>query len=179
MKRNAHALVIGGTGMLAEVCLYLAREGYCVSVIGRTQSKFERLQFESPPNSIFPIITNYDTHEVFQEIDQAIRDRGVFDLIVSWTPNYSTLEHICEMNNSLEPFRLFHIKGSRRYFEDEIIQIPNKCHYRKVFLGFVIEEGASRWLTHKEIANGVIRQIRTDEKEGIIGQIEPYEARPK
>lgn len=179
MKRNNHALVIGGTGMLAEVCLYLVREGYSVSVIGRTSSKFKQLKVEGPQNSIFPLIADYDTEDVYDEINKAIRECGPFDLIISWTPNYSFLERICEMNLRKAPFRLFHVKGSRRYFEDEPIQIPSLCKYRKVFLGFVMEDGGSRWLTHEEIACGVIKQIETDEEVGIIGQIHPYEARPR
>lgn len=179
MKRNNHALVIGGTGVLAGVCLQLAREDYSVTVIGRTLSKFKRLQIESPPNSIFPLMTDYDTDDVYGEINKAIRGRGPFDLIISWTPNYSFLERICEMNPGEEPFRLFHVKGSRRYFEDEPIQIPGLCKYRKVFLGFVMEDSGSRWLTHEEIACGVIKQIKSDEEVGIIGQIHPYEARPR
>ncbi len=179
MKSNGHALVIGGTGMLAGVCIQLGREGYAVSVIGRTVSKFKRLQVESPPNSIFPLITDYDTENVFDEVNNAMRERGPFDLIISWTPNYSVLEGICQMNHAAKSFRLFHVKGSRRYFEDEPIQILSKCNYRKVFLGFVMEDSGSRWLTHDEIANGVIQQIATDKIEGIIGQIHPYEVRPR
>ena len=83
------------------------------------------------------------------------------------------------MNHGDKPFRLVHVKGSRRYFEDEPIRIPSQCNYQKVFLGFVMEESGSRWLTHGEIANGVIKQIETDEEMGIIGQIDPYEARPR
>lgn len=179
MKSNGHALVIGGTGMLAGVCIHLAREGFAVSVIGRTVPKFKRLQVESPPNSIFPLITDYDTEDVFDEVNNAMRERGPFDLIISWTPNYSVLERICELNHAAKSFRLFHVKGSRRYFEDEPIQIPSQCNYRKVFLGFVMEGSGSRWLTHHEIAHGVIQQIASDEKEGIIGQIYPYEQRPR
>ena len=37
MQSKKHALVIGGTGMLADVCIALAREGYIVSIIGRTR----------------------------------------------------------------------------------------------------------------------------------------------
>ncbi|HJF33371.1 MAG TPA: short-chain dehydrogenase [Sporosarcina psychrophila] len=179
MKRTNHALVIGGTGMLAGVCLHLAREDYSVSVVGRTFSKFKRLQVEGPPNSIFPLITDYDTDDVYDEINKAIRERGPFDLIISWTPNYSALERICEMNLVDTSYRLFHVKGSRRYFGDEPIHIPSQCNYRKVYLGFVKEDNGSRWLTHDEIANGVIKQIGIDEEVGIIGQIHPYEARPR
>jgi len=179
MKSNNHALIIGGTGMLAEVCLHLAREGYSVSVIGRTLSKYKRLKVESPPNSIFPLIADYDTDDVYEEINKAILERGMFNLIISWTPNYSVLERICEMNSRDTPFRLFHVKGSRRYFEDEPIRIPSQCNYRKVYLGFVMEDSGSRWLTHEEISCGVIKQIKSDEEIGIIGQIKPYEARPR
>jgi hypothetical protein len=179
MKRNKHALVIGGTGMLSGVCLYLAHENYSVSVIGRTFSKFKRLQFESPPNSIFPLLTDYDTDDVYDNINAAIHERGPFDLIISWTPNYIALERICEMNHGDMPFRLVHVKGSRRYFGDEPIHIPSQCKYRKVYLGFIMEESGPRWLTHGEISNGVIKQIETDEEVGIIGQIHPYEARPR
>ena len=38
-----HALVIGGTGMLSKVPLWLAANGYHVSVIGRNQEKMHRL----------------------------------------------------------------------------------------------------------------------------------------
>ncbi len=34
-----HALVIGGTGMLADVSLWLVREGYYVSVIARRYAR--------------------------------------------------------------------------------------------------------------------------------------------
>ena len=43
MQSKKHALVIGGTGMLANVCIGLARRGYIVSVIGRTRSKYQRI----------------------------------------------------------------------------------------------------------------------------------------
>ncbi|MCG7342623.1 short-chain dehydrogenase [Sporosarcina sp. ACRSL] len=178
MKKN-HALVIGGTGMLAGVSLFLAEEGYVVSVIGRTAAKFERLKADSPPNSIFPVSVNYYSKELFSEVGKAIAERGPFDLIVSWTPNYRALEKICEMNDRATSFRLIHVKGSRRYFEDEEIRITANCIYEKVFLGFVKENGNSRWLTHEEIAGGVIQQIADKTEDRIIGQLHPYSERPR
>jgi hypothetical protein len=178
MQRKKHALVIGGTGMLSDVCVALAQQGYIVSIIGRTVSKFQRIISESPVDSIFPILIDYNTSEVINEVEKVIEEKGSFDLIVSWTPNYSVLEQICELNCGIDNFRLFHVKGSRRYFRDETIQIPAHCDYRKVFLGFIIEDDHSRWLTHHEISTGVINQIETDQATGIIGQIEPYELRP-
>jgi NAD(P)-dependent dehydrogenase (short-subunit alcohol dehydrogenase family) len=178
MQSKKHALVIGGTGMLSDVCVALAQQGYIVSIIGRTISKFQRIISESPVDSIFPILIDYNTSEVINEVEKVIEEKGSFDLIVSWTPNYNTLERVCEMNREIDSFRLFHVKGSRRYFKDETFQIPANCNYRKVFLGFIIEDDHSRWLTHHEISTGVINRIENDQPTGIIGQIEPYELRP-
>ncbi|WP_172369500.1 short-chain dehydrogenase [Sporosarcina jiandibaonis] len=179
MPRKKHALVIGGTGMLANVCVALAQKGYIVSIIGRTRLKFQRIISDSPVDSIFPIIVDYNSSELIDEVENVIEEKGAFDLIVSWTPNYNSLERICEMNRGIDNFRLFHVKGSRRYFRDETIQIPDNCNYREVFLGFIMENEHSRWLTHGEISDGVINQIETDQPTGIIGQIKTYELRPE
>ena len=39
----AHALVIGGTGMLADTSCWLVNDGYHVSVIGRSVHRMEDL----------------------------------------------------------------------------------------------------------------------------------------
>lgn len=178
MLNPKHVLIIGGTGMLASVSRYLATEGHSVSVVGRTSSKINCLVKDCPPTTIFPIQADYNTDEIFTKVEDAIKDRGPFSLIISWTPNYLALERVCELNEQADAFRLIHVKGSRRYFEDEEIRIPLNCHYEKVFLGFVMEGETSRWLTHEEIADGVIQQILTTTKDRIIGQLHPYSQRP-
>ena len=164
--------------MLAGVSTFLAKEGYSVSVIGRTAAKFEKLKASSPPDSVFPIQVDFYSEALYTEVEKSIAERGPFDLIISWTPNYRALERICEMNSQAGSFRLIHVKGSRRYFEDEEIVIPGNCAYEKVFLGFVIEGETSRWLTNAEISNGVIQQITSIGDERIVGQLIPYSARP-
>ncbi|MDW0112008.1 Rossmann-fold NAD(P)-binding domain-containing protein [Sporosarcina saromensis] len=173
-----HVLVIGGTGMLAGVSRYLAKEGCIVSVIGRTILKLDQLIEDCPPHSIYPIQADYNTNEIFTKVIDAIKNRGPFSVIVSWTPNYQTLERICELNEQENTFRLIHVKGSRRYFDDEEIRIPLNCNYEKVFLGFVMEAGNTRWLTHEEIADGVIQQMLAPIEDRIVGQLHPYSQRP-
>ena len=38
-----YALVIGGTGMLTDVSLWLVREGYHISIVARNRERMERL----------------------------------------------------------------------------------------------------------------------------------------
>lgn len=177
MKNSGHALVIGGTGMLSGVCLGLAEAGWDVSVVGRTADKFKPLK-QAYPRRILPLIGDYNSKEFYGTIRSAVAEKGNFDLIVSWTPNYRVLEDICQMNAEAAAFQLVHVKGSRRYFKDEDIQLPQNCRQQIVYLGYKRENGQSRWLTHEEVSEGILECIKTGNKKSIIGQIHPYEARP-
>ena len=74
MQSKKHALIIGGTGMLTNVCIALARKGYIVSIIGRTKSKFQGIISESPVDSIFPIVVDYNSSEVIDEVEKVIEE---------------------------------------------------------------------------------------------------------
>ncbi|MCG3087495.1 short-chain dehydrogenase [Sporosarcina cyprini] len=179
MMDPKHALVIGGTGMLRNVSTYLAKHDYAVSVVGRTAGKLKQVMENSPPHSIFPIQADYNSDSFLVEISEAIKKRGPFALIVSWTPNYQVVERVCSMNEHDNPFRLIHVKGSRRYFQDELVNIPFSCMREVVYLGFIQEETGSRWLTNEEISGGVIGQIESGGVGRIVGQLHPYDRRPE
>src|SRR5690606_3732421 len=51
--------------------------------------------------------------------------------------------------------------------------------YREVIRGFVIDAGRSRWLTHREISQGVLEAIRADRPRSIVGTVTPWPARPQ
>ena len=53
-----------------------------------------------------------------------------------------------------------------------------QLHYRRVILGFVVEGGKSRWLTHEEISGGVIEAVQKDAERYIVGTVEPWSMRP-
>ena len=50
--------------------------------------------------------------------------------------------------------------------------------YRQVLLGFVHDDGVSRWLTHEEICAGVLRAAAGDDVVTVAGQVEPWKLRP-
>ncbi|WP_160314251.1 hypothetical protein [Bacillus sp. 522_BSPC] len=56
--------------------------------------------------------------------------------------------------------------------------MPTGCSYYQVQLGFVTEGSRSRWLTNKEISDGIIEAIKKKKKILTIGQIEPWDKHP-
>ncbi|WP_194840835.1 Rossmann-fold NAD(P)-binding domain-containing protein [Filobacillus milosensis] len=175
MKR---ALVIGGSGMLANVSVWLSDHDYEVYVVGRTKWKMSQLL--ERPNKITPIYVDYQDEKLFR---QKINQTFDWDLVVAWIHNVPG-EPMCVLVNELskqdEPFNLYHVLGSSTNLHAirEKLSTPKNCTYHQVQLGFKIEDNHSRWLTHKEISNGVIEAIQSGQNIHIIGQLEPWDQRP-
>ncbi|WP_256378131.1 short-chain dehydrogenase [Sporosarcina sp. D27] len=179
-----HVLVVGGSGMLKEVCLWLVDQGYNVSVIGRTKKRLDDVVNEaSDSSSVFPISVDYRNEELFlKEIMEIQHKRGPITLAVSWIHSdaRNTLHLLTEQisNLSNNPWRLFHVKGSSAHLSQGHILVPEHCLYRQIVLGFILSDSYSRWLTNKEIAAGIIKAIQWDQEESIVGTLEPWEKRP-
>lgn len=164
-----HALVVGGSGMLAKTSLWLADNGYTVSVIGRNSSKLSKL-IEMSKN-IIPISVDYYNESLFRsEIHNSITTRGSYDVVVAWI--HSIEKRIIDIISSEirkttdKEWSLFHVLGSSENLEEilrEIDPIEN-YEYHQVQLGFIFENNKSRWLTHDEISNGVINCISSNSK---------------
>lgn len=50
--------------------------------------------------------------------------------------------------------------------------------YHQVILGFVRQGNRSRWLTDAEISAGVIAALQSDQRDSIVGIVEPWPLRP-
>jgi len=186
----SHVLVVGGTGMLKDVSLYFAYHGMKVSVIARDQKKFEELIFaKNKSGFINPIRVDYTDYDQLQKkLQNAINIYGPIETAICWI--HSTAPEapyiIAEILNEFNiPFRYFHILGSsyadpaviNEDFEQTLHRFKN-ITYKKIILGFVIEDNHARWLTNTEIANSVIDAIKKDENLFIAGKVEPWEKRP-
>lgn len=179
--KDKHALVIGGTGMLADVTLWLADTGYQVSVIGRTKEKHLNLVKKATnPQNINHIVIDYTNDPLLEDqVKKAIETIGPISKVVSWTPMRQSLETVNTIvGKQKDQWTLYQIKGSRRYFEKESLLVPVNCEHRSIYLGFIIEDNRSRWLTNQEISEGIIMNIQEDHNESIVGILHPYESRP-
>jgi len=178
-----HALVVGGSGMLAEVSLWLADQGYTVSVIGRTRSKMKKLTEAS--QRVMPMLVDYDDEALLKsEIQKSIAAHGAYHTVVAWIHRNdgNIIRIVCDEIRSVSDrkWSLYHILGSRSNLDDiakEIGEIPN-CAVHQIQLGFIIENETSRWLTHEEISNGVINSIVSSAKRTVVGTLTPWEKRP-
>lgn len=180
-----HALVIGGTGMLAETVLWLTEQGYRVSVVGRSEARLRRLKERAggAADRVHGLAVDYGRSEEFREaLAGAIRVHGPVELVVSWIHSTApeALEVVTEevAATAAGGWRLFQVRGSNAYVEKGEVAVPDGCLYRLVILGFVLEGGRGRWLRNEEIASGVIEAVKQDREEWIVGTCEPWEKRP-
>lgn len=181
---SKQALVIGGTGMLSDVSLWLNKNHYHVTVIGRHKNRYHKLiEKAHDPKKISSIMVDYHHTALFEEkIKDKIQSDGTFDLIVTWV--HSTAPEVipsllkCQ-NIRNKPYDLYHVKSSQAYFKESVIDIGiEHLNYHEVYLGYKKMKGHSRWLTHKEIYEGVIDTIQHSRPQTVVGQIEPWEERP-
>lgn len=179
-----HSLVIGGTGMLSKVSIWLAANGYKVSVIGRNQENMQRLlSTDARASRMTPVLVDYtNNEELAKQLRQIQKLNGKIDLVVAWV--HSTGENVipCLTNclSDAEQWKLFHVNGSSAKLDNikKNMDLPNNVEYHQIQLGFILENGNSRWLLHDEISTGVIQAITEGEIKKIVGTIEPWEKRP-
>lgn len=177
-----HALVIGGTGMLANVSVWLSENGYHVSVIGRYPEKMQRL-IEQNPAQMTPVLVDYTNTKILAEqLHRIQKKNGPIHLVVAWvhSTGQQVIPCLTESLSNSQSWKLFHLNGSSSNLQEIKAKtaVPIHVHYHQILLGFKIENDASRWLTNEEISDGVIKAIREDKSEHIIGTIAPWEKRP-
>ncbi len=187
--------------MLAAATLELARRNggtalravtpspAAVSVIARRRDRLQALA-TAAAGAIHPIPLDYhDTPALAAALRTAIAERGPIDLAVCWVHSTApdAIPTMAEcLAEAAREVRLFHIVGTGSddqpdhvgQIQSRIRQIPGVL-YRKVQLGFIVEAGRSRWLTHEEISRGVIEAIDTDADESVVGAISPTERMPR
>ncbi|EST56528.1 short-chain dehydrogenase [Brevibacillus panacihumi W25] len=177
------ALVIGGTGMLADTVLWLVGQGYRVTVLARDRKRFEQLRQDLPdPQAVHFIQLDYHQTAVLkQAMEEWVAETDSVDLVVSWIHSSAplALETILDaLSVQRKPWRLFQVCGSRAWKNPPQEIAREHVLFRRVILGFILEEQSARWLFNHEISQGVIDAIRSDQPLSIVGTVEPWEKRP-
>ena len=191
MPNSLHHLIIGGSGMLAEVCLALAAAGKTVSVIARNTGKLQRLSERAASSSgkIVPLSVDYSNSNALSEaITTAVAEHGRISSAVCWIHSHSPQARrvVADLiGNESAPPHFFDILGSaaanpQHVDERDIIQLRQRrdIQYHCIILGFIITPSGSRWLTNEEICTGVLQALNSPRNEAIIGVVEPWDLKP-
>jgi len=230
-RNPSHALVVGGTGMLAGVTRALAARASAVSVIARTEASLDALvesvasdrshetsddasddtsngasdeTFDDASNDasskptgaasarIHPLQLDYhDLDALDAAVESAIAAHGPIDLSVWWihgTAKLATDVLGRRLARQDVHCRIVHVLGSAA--GDPSTDIARKIgrfgrdtrlDYRLAVLGFVVEDGESRWLTDAEICEGVLAAIDDADpntRVHVVGTVTPWAKRP-
>jgi NAD(P)-dependent dehydrogenase (short-subunit alcohol dehydrogenase family) len=184
-----HDLVIGGTGMLAGLCLALAQEGRQVSVIARDAGKLDHLAQAAPAGAIRPISLDYcDVAALRAGLLAAIDAAGPIQRAICWVHGEQSEDvplviadlvtgFFCHVHGSAtaDPARPELIADWQRRFFARRRGLP----YQIVILGFIREAIAgSRWLSNDEISDGVKGALDSREPLSVVGLVSPWSACP-
>lgn len=185
MKR---VLIVGGTGMLKGVVLELAAKGAHITLLSRNRTKMENLagQMDNPSGRIHFIEADYrDTDTLRSKIGQNMHYFGPFDAVIGWIHSQGYHAHLEIAELTAHPdMHYYQVLGSMsrdpHAAPDKVAaQMEAKTmHYHQLVLGFIVENGNSRWLTNDEIREGIMEGIELNKPEHIIGVVEPWDARP-
>ena len=155
--------------MLASCTRHLLEEGWHVHAIARDQAKLDALR----DGGVCSVSTYACDYRDFEQFERAIDHApGPVDAVLCWIHDSgrAALGVLLDRFSGVDVLR---VVGSGGGTPPE--RIGNE---RLVELGFIIEGGASRWLTHDEISDGVHDALVSGRTMSIVGTVEPGSMRP-
>jgi molybdopterin-guanine dinucleotide biosynthesis protein A len=156
LEARGHALVVGGTGMLAPVTRALAARGHAVTCIARRLADLGR-------GVTVEAVDYRKQNELREALARAITTRGPIELAVSWI-HTDAPEAPRVVADALAPgARLVQVLGSRVW---QLEDVPLHIAYRQVLLGST----NGRWLTQEEISAGVLEAVDEDLPVWVVGE---------
>lgn len=178
MNRFAHALVVGGSGMLAGFCRSLVAHSGRVSVIARNE---KRIRAIAP--SIEAVACDYNNGVALSETLAALEPP---DLVVAWIHGRAPHARRALADCVRAEGRFVQVLGSAHGDPSHPERLADMAQaaeglpidYQAVVLGFVIENGKSRWLSNAEISAGVLAAVESAVPLSIVGTVEPWSAKP-
>ncbi len=187
----AHVLVVGGTGTLKDVSLFLAQHDNTVSVIARDAERLTTLVKEAGDlqGQINPVNVDYNqTDELRAALFEAIEAYGPIILVVNWMKTYavSGAETLSLIINRTSPicryFQVLSTQNADHFPNEHFFSNPfgetQRILHRTIMLGSQLDNKSQpRELTNSEICNGIIDVIRNDRRNAVIGIAEPLGGR--
>jgi len=183
VNRVRHALVVGGSGMLAGFCKKLLDRCESVSVLARNEA---RLAAIAP--RIHPLVCDYtDAAAVEAALAADGSAHGAPDLVVAWIHGRAPELRRRLAEATAPTGRFVQVLGSAhgdpaRPDRLEAMRAAAEglpIAYQAIVLGFVVAGGRSRWLTNDEISQGVFAAVEGAAPLFTVGTLSPWSSRPQ
>lgn len=170
----ADLLCIGTTGMLAGCVRSLIADGHRIACLARTPSRPQSLADSIPDAATSRLSTHPCDYRDLTHLAKVLDALGFEpSAAICWV--HAPAEPVLKLIRSRFPsIDLLRVVGS----STSIPQIPGETPCRIVRLGFIIEGGGARWLSHEEISEGVYQAFVSGATDSIVGTIEPWDRRP-
>ncbi|MEP0706706.1 hypothetical protein [Parvibaculum sp.] len=184
---TGNALLLGTTGMLSAAARHAALQADKAVIVSR---KAEGFSFgdDELDGKCECLSLSYEDEPAFLA---ALEERAPFDVALTWIRPRAELLRAA-LDALVAPGGLLvEVMGSRSILAgkdgepsiasiraDALAHQPDIA-YAQVVLGFVRENGASRWLNHEEISAAAIAQMEMPLPRRIAGTLEPWEERPR
>lgn len=184
-----HFLLIDNTGQLTAACHRFATKVKRVSIICRDKDAVSTIEATAKANGQAVTAVHArvnDESDLRKAIEQALGLNGPADVTIaalgdappaSATVIAQTLRDLAvfteyfDVTNAGDPADLSHQREGRlRSFEN--------VWYRRITIGFIVDNGSSRWPNEDEVTSGIVRAVEERSDKFIIGQTEPQEKRP-
>jgi NADPH:quinone reductase-like Zn-dependent oxidoreductase len=178
MKRFERVLLVGGSGMLADLARTLCDHAGRVLVVARNEKRIRAIS-----DAIEPIACDYNDGVALSE---ALSQIDPPDLVVAWIHGRAPNARRALAECVLAEGRFVQVLGSAHgdpAHPERLSEMENICEglpidHQRVVLGFVTQNGTSRWLTNREICDGVLAAIESERPVSIVGTVEPWSAKP-
>jgi hypothetical protein len=183
-----HALIVGGTGMLAGASRFIATHTQTTSLLARTDASLASLRHSLPAElDVATTAVDYRSTQAFSDAVRArVDDAGVPDIVLAWIhAEHAAQALAAQLACYGRALRFFHVLGSasaspaasllrRRMHYDALPGLS----YHQIVLGFICDERGSRWLCDDEIVQGTIHAVSAGAPKHVVGVVEPWESRP-
>lgn len=180
----SHVLIVGGTGMLFEASLSLARNCRVLTSIARTERSLRRLDAAIGKAGCVHHMCAIDWSRpdaFVQRVTEHLREEGDADLVLAWLHD----DHLGpRLATTLAPAcgtcAFFQVRGSAAANPANWLEanLPTSIDYHQIVLGFRIDGGSSRWLRDDEISAGVLAAIEHPRDVAVVGTVEPWSRHP-
>jgi len=153
-----NALVLGGTGMLAEASAYIAGISSIISLGARNPEPLAG-QLDA-----VPLVLDWTDHEATLRL---LQNGSKYDLIVSWVHREGLWLNAHLENLLVQRGRFIGVSGSGGAGVRQNVKLPSRSATgilrQKVILGWINEANGRRWLSHSQISAGVIRAVQNSQ----------------